>query len=606
MKINNLLSSKIKTASQAYYEGNPIISDSEFDKLLDELKAVDPNNPILSTIGFGYDINNKANKVKHGYGVVGSLDKVKTIKDLPDKFKKKSTVISCKLDGSSCVAYYVKGKLLVALTRGDGITGVDVTTKFNKITEKYDINVPDNFTGAIRGEVVFTESNWKKYLLKYPEAQMPRNISTGLLMRNDISEDLEYIDWITYKIAGSVNQKFNSYKSVLRWLEEHKFPTVQYIDYDCETDEHLLNIFNLFTDCPSDGLVLTSTISSQGNNIIYDDIAYKFQSEITTATVTGVTWNLTRTNKLVPIVNIEPVYLSGAVITKATGFNAKFIEDNGIEKGAKIEICRSGEVIPYIVSTIKPEKLDLPMNCPVCGKMLMFDGTHLSCVNKDCPNIYKSRILNFIEVCGCKDILGVGPAVLEQLMEVLNVNTITELYNRYLTENELNMFTPANRANVIKVMNNIHNPIKLEDLLVGLSIPGLGLLNAKKVGRIIYDNVNNPNLYNKLCSVYGLGDALASNVISNLELIKDAFNHEIIVETNDYVAKIVITGALSIPRKQFELLCKQNNVELIDNVGNADYLVTNEISSNSSKFVKATKLGIPKLTEKEFREQYIH
>ena len=228
------LQKNIEEKAQQYYEGNPTISDEEFDSMVEELKRVDQNNGVLKKVGWGYDVNKvDGNKHYHHFGIVGSLDKIHSFSELDSSYNFKWLIISEKLDGASCVAYYKDGDLVIALSRGNGEIGIDITDKFIKIINKYDLSEIKNqmFTGAIRGEIVMSNEAWEQYKGIHEEAKSPRNVATGLMMKNEVSEDLQYIDFVTYKIHGWVGYKgILYYDEVLSKLQEFGFPTCWYFE----------------------------------------------------------------------------------------------------------------------------------------------------------------------------------------------------------------------------------------------------------------------------------------------------------------------------------------------------------------------------------------
>ena len=183
---------EISNYSQSYYEGHPEISDAEFDVLYDNFIKDFPNSTHIKEVAKGFNVDDTTlQKFKHKYSTVGSISKIHSIEETnftaPFFYN-----ISVKLDGSSLVLYYVDGQLERALTRGDGLYGLDVTNKVKylcpeALTPKFFHEKP--FTGAIRGEVVMSNCAFEEYKKEHPEAKMARNVSTGLMMRKDISEE---------------------------------------------------------------------------------------------------------------------------------------------------------------------------------------------------------------------------------------------------------------------------------------------------------------------------------------------------------------------------------------------------------------------------------
>ena len=166
-----LLESTIKEAAQAYYDGESIMSDRKFDRLVDMLREVKPDSYILNSVGWGMNIQSSpGSKTSHKYGVIGSLSKVKNFENIPD-YLIENVIVSSKLDGISVVAYYNNGELEKAVTRGNGKIGIDVTDKFVKITGRVEFDnshyIGNNYTGGIRGEFIIDNENWSKMMDKY-------------------------------------------------------------------------------------------------------------------------------------------------------------------------------------------------------------------------------------------------------------------------------------------------------------------------------------------------------------------------------------------------------------------------------------------------------
>ena len=333
------------------------MSDEKFDSLVDELKQQKPDSELLKTVGWGYDVKTvKGTKAQHKYGIVGSLNKIHDVNEIPSTFEDE-LIIPAKLDGASCVAYYSNGKLVKAVSRGNGTTGIDCTQKYQKIVEKNKLNL-FGFTGAVRGEIVFSNTDWENYLIKYPDAKFPRNTATGLFMRDDATDDLEFVRFVAYKIHGSEEYKGSIlYTGILGMLSAWGFDVVpaRGIRKNKIDDKALTELFEEYAQIyPVDGLVLQNNIViiSTNGQFIYKDVAYKFKAEEKETTVIDVEWNLSKNNIMVPVVNIEPVELSGATVRRASGFNAKYILNNKITCGTRVKVCRANEVIPKITEVL--------------------------------------------------------------------------------------------------------------------------------------------------------------------------------------------------------------------------------------------------------------
>ena len=208
------LESQISYYATKYYNGEPEISDEQFDMLVEKLRMLNPNSSVLKT-GWGFEVN--GDKVKHKYSHIGSLDKTKTYEEIPNRFKDKTVFISPKLDGLSAVVYYENGKLVKAITRGNGEYGKDITDKLRLIVGP---SIQDNkFTGAVRGELIINDTNWNILQSKYKDLIAPRNFAAGIINRKEIDEDIKYIDLVVYKIVGQENKPiYTNREDILNWL----------------------------------------------------------------------------------------------------------------------------------------------------------------------------------------------------------------------------------------------------------------------------------------------------------------------------------------------------------------------------------------------------
>lgn len=364
------LITNIQTAAQRYYSGYPIISDNEFDTMVEELRSIDPNNELLTTTGWGFEPSKieYGVKVNHLYNEVGSIDnKPRKVEDIPDKFKASNTRlrISAKLDGLSCVLYYENGSMIQAVTRGNGKVGIDVTNKIHYILrDDVRYRYIHGFTGAIRGELVISNENWKKIPVSEDPSKNPRNYASGLINRNSISDELKYVDLVVYKIIAweNCNEIFDL-ELITEKLNAYFKHTVDCIFINSGekiNQEMLEELFNKFREkYPCDGCVITNKkveYNSNNPNFEYDEVAFKFESERAQTTVRGIEWNLSRTGCMKPIVLINPVTLDGAVINKCSGFNADFIVRHKIKEDTKLIIERSGCVIPDIQEVLVDNK----------------------------------------------------------------------------------------------------------------------------------------------------------------------------------------------------------------------------------------------------------
>lgn len=653
------LEQKIINAAQAYYEGSPIMSDTDFDGLVTYLKAANPSSSVLTQVGWGYDpYKNIGEKEQHLYGDVIGIDrKPREISEIPSSFHNGQILKSAKLDGGSIICYFVNGKMTKALTRGKGNVGINKTDKIAKVLEK-ELNIPEgfDFTGAIRGEFCISNDNWKEMLDKgiVSEDANQRNVAVGYLNRDEMSDELKYCDVVFYKVVGYANNG-NTFNNIyinniigtntfdIRFLR--KFIKEEFIvEYEISENGFGLNqnsleeLYNKFKDkylC--DGVVITRGERTSQKiedkylekwSVIPDEIAYKFEQETVITTIENIRWKMSKGNKAIPVINVTPVQLSGVTVSNATAFNAKYVYDNDLDVGSEIKLIRSGEVIPYILEVISNsngegrKKLD-EMTCPYCGTKLTWDGVDLVCKNVECGNREEKNLKVWVGNIAKVD--GMSEVLIFKFFEELGIDSLSSLYEKSYEDYAFaNVTDNSHKGKFNKVLSKLLvEPINLKDLLVALNIKSLGEKNAEKlianeefVALIEeFNEINDANLLvselNNKCTNIA-GPALISNIctpdgiskLRNIKYVENRVSFKPIVEVKEDKIPVVITGKLSVPRKEFEKFLNDNGYEVKGAINkDIKYLITDNPNSGSSKNAAADKLGIEKITEEEIRKK---
>ena len=622
------LESQISYYATKYYMGEPEITDEQFDALVDRLRELKPDSSALKT-GWGFEVID--DKVRHKYNHIGSLDKCKSFSDIPEIFKNKMVYVSPKLDGLSAVVYYNRGILVKGVTRGNGEVGKDITDKLIKIlgTKISDMH----FTGAVRGELIISNSNWEVLNTKYKDLISPRNFSAGIINRKDIDDDLQYIDLVVYKVIGQEGGKlFNNRGDVLHWLSlnfdkcipDCYYPVLNepsWLTYHEQTFEAFKQLgYGL------DGLVLTSPdvqYNYATNGYVYTEVAYKFQAESTVTTIKNINWTLSRTQRLVPVANVEPVELSGAIVENATCNNAKQVKDWGLGVGSEIKIQRSNEIIPYIMETLNDVDVVLPEVCPICNEKLVWDGVDLKCPNKECPNIDASNLQVWCETIGETD--GLQYTIMKQYLDKYNIHNLDDLYKNIdsiileLSGRKLSI----TEGKILEFFTKLSGKYSLpaDKVLTALNIPRLGDKTAKLLqyeAKLIYDlygfsisgvDVNKIyefDLYKDLLDV--VKEATTNSIIENISKIRNLrylWNRNatpmIFLERPKDVIQVAVTGALNtMKRKDFEKYINNYGYVLSSNIKSCKYLITNDSNSGSAKNKQAQQYGVTVITEGEF------
>lgn len=633
----------IKDAAQKYYsDGTSPISDEMFDTLTDKLREENPESSALST-GWGYEpeLDTTGDKVHHKYGKAGSLDKVHNIAEMPKDFTIHDA--SLKLDGLSIVMYYVNGQFNQALTRGDGAVGIDITSKVMKLVPS---KLKRNFTGAIRGEIVMSLSNFEEFKLLHPEAKNPRNSAAGLINSKNMQDDIDtYLEVVAYTVVGWENSEFSDWLDIegdsdMRFILTRLYPgnivphipvSRSFTSSEFDTLMQTLKI-RWYVTYPADGIVLTDSYShdSSSSEITWNSVAYKYPTKAKEAVVEDVEWGVSKTGYLVPRVRITPTEISGSTVRYCTGYNARYIEDNNIQPGTIVTFSKKGEIIPNIEDIIytPPTKAELPTHCPVCNSdKIIWQGVNLQCNNIDCPDKDEKDILIW-----CDNI-----APIEGLSDALRIDIINSIKSangvtRYKVEDLMadaedaaddisadpTSKSHAGLAKAFWMALSSKKSIKLSSALKALNIPRLGdktadkLANYPELVKELMDDIDvieSESFYTKM--VNAIGDANTQAIYNNshkfnrLAYIASRIEWDCKPLNLDIaIQKVAITGKLSVKRSEFEAELISHGFAVTDLTKDCKYLITDDPNSNSSKNKKATQWGIIKISEADFRNTY--
>lgn len=634
----SLLQDRIRAASQKYYSGEESgVSDKEFDQMLDQLKEEDPSSPLLTEVGHGYEIeldSTAGQKVQHRYLVPGSLDKCHNWKELNKSFKNETMEwCSLKLDGLSVVLYYELGRLIQAVTRGKNGVGIDITDKVKYIM-RYgcDLNQDTTFTGAIRGEILMSHANFEIFQEAHPEAMNSRNSAAGLINASGISPELSLLDIIVYTVVGVDSNidtsRFETYLDMHKWLAHNYDKVVPMCGLILREDTFMDEMATLQSDWynayPADGIVITSReveFRSSANpdevEVAYNSQAFKFKAESAITTVTEIDWNLSKTKYIIPRILFDTVQLSGTNVSACAGNNADFIRKNGLGPGAKIEVLKSGEIIPYLEKVHETAEPQLPSNCPHCCTPLIWKGVHLMCPNKECGDAQIQDVLVWMQTIAPYD--GLGDTLKLKFLEVMFGDDIT-IENIY-GHGELNV----EEGKYVKLhdfqvnFNQLFtNKVKLADAIRALNIPRFGDVTSAKLAQ--YPDQVKTLIFaamhpDALLDMHGvdklIGDANAKSLAEHYKKFERLWyiQDNIIWDEPkpaEMKGKVAITGKLGVKRSVFEQELKDAGYIPGSIAKDTKFLITDDPDSTSSKNKKADEWGITKITELEFRTQYLN
>jgi len=619
----NELEAEIKRHQKLYYNGEPEISDEEFDALWDELEALDPGNPLLKAVGT--DRSERWPKSPHRM-TMGSLSKATD----PESFLAWATkvqyplyLVQYKLDGASMELQYDEGHFVRGVTRGDGVIGDDITpnvAKMNGVPKE----LPEPFTGAVRGEVLMSR---RMHDAKYADKANCRNAANGLMKRKD-GVGAEDLDIICYDAVSSLatGTPFDTERKKIAWLERMGFKVVPTVE--CESPEAVIayraKIMDIRPDLEYDidGLVV------KGDRIDREDasklrpelqIAFKFSPEEAVTTLREVEWSESGAT-VTPIGIVEPVRLAGTTVQRANLANPDMIRSMDLRIGSKVVITKRGEIIPKIESLVEnpPDavQIEIPTHCSLCSAELIDEGTRLYCPNPACPGKAYHRLEKWLSVIDIKDL---GSALLKRLFDSGKVTRIPDLYR--LSVQDLLAFERMGEKSAQKIIRNVHarNEVSLSDFIAGFDIEGIGVLMADKLIAAGIDTLDklfaaSPSDFEK---IDGFAEITARSLYEGLRVVEKDMRE---LAEQGYVRilpaarssgeeaagvagkSFCFTGELeSIKRSEAEKLVRAAGGTVKSSVTkDLDYLVTNDPTSGSEKNRKAQEFSIPVIDETQF------
>lgn len=358
-----ILETEIRKHQELYYNHQPVISDGEFDALVDELMMLDPDNELLTT-KIGADHTEGFTKVKHNIKM-GSQNKANTEPEMNgwlSTIDNSFVLGGFKMDGNSVRLTYKNSELVQAASRGDGDWGDDITENVKKMNfVPLKLKATPNYTGDVRGEVLLSRKNKEKY---YPEFKNCRNGASGIMKHLDGS-GCEYLDVVCYDAQYlSENEEFGTQENLINFLEQNGFKVAEYRFFKNLTGKMAIDYLNtIFDDFDNleydiDGIVWKQNVidmKDMKNERPKTNIALKPAKVYKETILENIEWQV-RNGTLTPVGIFTKIDLQGATISKASLCNVKMLETMGLEIGHKILVCRCGMIIPKIVKDITTGK----------------------------------------------------------------------------------------------------------------------------------------------------------------------------------------------------------------------------------------------------------
>ncbi len=634
----------LNAAGRAYYqEASEIMSNYEYDRLYDELTALEKELGITMadspTVNVGYEVVSELPKERHEKPML-SLDKTKDTESLKEFLGDQKAVISWKLDGLTIVLTYREGTLFKAVTRGNGEVG-EVITNNAKTFKNLPLHIQYQDELILRGEAVIGYSDFEKINAEIEDADAryknPRNLCSGSVrqLNNEVTAKRN-VRFFAFTLVKADGVEFhNSRKEQLEWLAKQGFEVVENHEVTRQTlDQEVQYFADKITDndFPSDGLVLVYDDIAYGQSLgstskfPRDSFAFKWADEVKETTLTEIEWSPSRTGLINPVAIFEPVELEGTTVSRASVHNISIMEELELAVGDKIEVYKANMIIPQIAENLTRSGVkDIPKECPVCGGKteIRQDGNArtLYCVNPECQAKQIKSFALFVSR-DALNIDGLSEATLEKFIAKGFIRDYADIFHleRYKEEiQEMEGFGKKSYDNLIESVEKARNTT-LSKVIYGLGIANIGLANAKVICRSFGYDVSKllSATVEELSGVQGIGGVIAQAFVdyfSKEEHVKEF--KRLLIELNIPEEKIeegeqIFAGINFVITGSVEHFANRNEVkELIESKGGkvtgsvtskTNYLINNDVNSASSKNKKARDLGIPIISEEQFLE----
>ena len=634
----------LNEASDVYYNSSKrIMPDYEWDTKYEELKKLEKETGITyansPTVNVGYTVLSKIPKVKHNHPML-SLDKCHSVDDLIKFAGDQMCLLSVKCDGLTTSLRYVKGKLVGAETRGNGIEGGDVLQAAMTI-KNIPHTIPYKEELIVDGETIIDWNMFNQINESLPKGQEkykhPRNLVSGSLNLLDTElaakRNMRFVAW---RVIKGLDNKSVS-KSLLD-IQKMGFEIVPFA-YDNHSSNKdaistiLEELKNMADEekIPYDGAVMTYDDVEYGNSLgktekfFRHSIAYKYEDELYTTKLVDIEWNTSKTGLINPVAVFKPVDLDGAITTRATLHNVSYIEKLQLGIGDTIQVYRANMVIPKVHDNItRSGTYKIPDKCPCCGNDAVLKNENgskmLYCTNPGCKAKLLGKLVHFVSK-NAINIDGLSEQSLKKFVDFGWIHGVDDIFKLHQYKDEMYKLDGFGKRSVEKLLENIEMARKttLEKFIYALSIPLIGRGASKTIASYFHNSVND-----FLCAGLdgfdftnledfgtGMNQSLQEYIQQNWSFICD-FANEFIFEaekkrrhkTVDLSGKtFVITGSLYHYKNRNEL------TSIIEDAGGkvsnsvsakTTYLINNDKQSTSSKNKKAQKLGVSIITEEEF------
>lgn len=634
----------LNKAASVYYQGkDEIMSNFEYDRMYDELSALEKESGLVlagsPTQKVGYEVLSELPKQTHPSPML-SLDKTKQVDELSSWLGGKEGLLSWKMDGLTVVLTYENGELLNAVTRGNGVVG-EVITNNAKVFKNLPVNIPFKGRMVLRGEAIITYSEFKKInalLSEEEQYKNPRNLCSGSVrqLNNEITAKRN-VELYAFTLVEAEGVDFkNSQQNKMEFMKEQGFQTVE---YKVVTAKNIYETVEWFSekvktnDFPSDGLVLLYDDISYGESLgstakfPRNAIAFKWADETAKTKLMEVEWSASRTGLINPVAIFEPVELEGTTVSRASVHNISIVKELKLGISDTIEVYKANMIIPQIAQNLtKSGSLEIPDKCPVCGEKTSIhkenDVEVLFCENPDCL-AKKIKSISLFVSRDAMNIDGMSEATIEKFISKGFLHELADLFklNRYKDEIiSMDGFGEKSYEKLVKAAETAKITTTAK-FIYSLGIANIGLSNAKMVCKAFSNDLEKIRhaSIDELVEIDGVGEIIAESFVkffaneNNNHMVDDLLDIVTLEdEENDNAndmegMNFVITGSVNhfSNRSEVKELIEGRGGKVTGSVtSKTKYLINNDSTSNSSKNKKAKELGVQIITEDEFIDMF--
>lgn len=634
----------LNRAGRAYYqEDREIMSNREYDARYDELVSLEKSTGITlsnsPTIHVGYEVLSELTKEVHSSPML-SLDKTKDVDALAVWLGDQKGLLSWKMDGLTVVLTYRHGELEKAVTRGNGEIG-EVITNNARTFQNIPQRIPYMGELVIRGEAVIKYSDFERINATIEDVDAryknPRNLCSGTVrqLNNQITAERN-VHFFAFNLVEVEDVDFhNSVKRHFEWLTELGFEVVEYMEV---TEENIRDAVKDFAgriennDFPSDGLVLIYDDVAYGKSLgttakfPRDSIAFKWADELAATHLREIEWSPSRTGLINPVAIFDPVELEGTTVSRASMHNISILESFELGVGDEITVFKANMIIPQVAENkTRSGTVEIPQHCPACGAPTEIrqirDGKALYCTNDYC-SAKKIKLFTHFVSRNAMNIDGLSEATIERFMDEGFINDLYDLYRLEPYRMQITVldgFGERSYDNLIHAVDASRHTT-LARFLYGLGIANIGAATAKLICgqfRNDLDAICQASV-EEFVEIEGVGEIIAESVVAYFrnpenrkriaELRKEiTFEQEETREGSQTLEGLtfVITGAVHhyANRDEVKALIESKGGKVTGSVtSKTNYLINNDVTSNSSKNKKAKELSVPIISEEEFLE----